>query len=73
MAGTVCEYKSGCFFPHLLTPSKMSLELLMGRGASSPYLNPPPGLANPFACVSPWALPPQGQDPVGKMANIYGS
>ena len=51
----------------------MSLELLMGRGAASPHLNPLPGLAIPFACVSPWALPPQGQDPMDKMVNTYGS
>ena len=61
------------FFSPFLTPSKMSLELLMGRGAASPHLNPLPGLANLFACVSPWALPPQGQDPVDKMVNTYGS
>ena len=59
MAGTVCEYKSGCFFPHLLAPSKMNLELLMGRGAASPHLKPLSGLANLFARVSPRALPPQ--------------
>ena len=57
----------------LLTPSKMNLELLMGRGASSPNLKPLPGLDNLFAHVSPWALPPQRHDPVDKMANIYGS
>ena len=51
----------------------MNLELLMGRGAASPHLKPLSGLANPFARVSPWALPPQGQEPVGKMANVYGS
>ena len=51
----------------------MNLELLMGRGVASPHLKPLSGLANPFAHVSPWALPPQGQDPVGKMANIFGS
>ena len=51
----------------------MNLELLMGRGAASPHLKSLSGLANLFARVSPWALPPQGQDPVGKMANIYGS
>ena len=51
----------------------MSLELLMGRGAASPHLNPLPGLAIPFAGVSPWALPPQGQDPMDKMVNTYGS
>ena len=51
----------------------MNLELLMGRGAASPHLKPLSGLANPFARVSPWALTPQGQDPVGKMTNIYGS
>ena len=57
----------------LLAPRKMNLELLMGRGAASPNLKPLSGFANPFACVSPWALPPKGQDPVGKMANVYGS
>ena len=51
----------------------MNLELLMGRGAASPHHKPLSGLANPFARVSPWALTPQGQDPVGKMTNIYGS
>ena len=61
------------FFSPLLGPSKMSLELLMGRGAASPYLKSLSGLANLFACVSPWALPPQGQDPVDKMVNTYGS
>ena len=61
------------FFSPFLTPSKMSLELLMGRGAASPYLKSLSGLANLFACVSPWALPPQGQDYVDKMVNTYGS
>ena len=61
--------KVGAFFP-LLAPRKMNLELLMSRGAESPHLKPLPGLANPFARVSPRTLPPQGQDPVG---NIYGS
>ena len=51
----------------------MNFELLMGRGAARPHLKSLSGLANLFARVSPWALPPQGQDPVGKMANIYGS
>ena len=51
----------------------MNLELLMVRGAASPHLKSLSGFANLFAHVSPWALPPQGQDPVGKMANIYGS
>ena len=60
-------------FPPFLTPRKMNLELLMGRGAASPHLKSLSGLAKPFAYVSPWALPPQGQDPVGKMANVYGS
>ena len=60
-------------FSCLLAPSQMNRELLMGRGAASPHLKPPSGLANPFALVSPQALPPQGQDPVGKMANVYGS
>ena len=57
----------------LLAPSKMNLELLMGRGAASPHLKPLSGLANLFAHVSPWALPPPGHDPVGKMVNVYGS
>ena len=61
------------FFSPLLGPSKMSLELLMGRGAASPHLKSLSGLANPFARVSPPALPPQGQDPVDKMVNTYGS
>ena len=43
----------------LLTPSKMNLELLMGRGASSPHLKQISGLANLFTSVSPQALPPQ--------------
>ena len=60
-------------FSPLLAPNKMNLELLVGRGAASPHLQPLSGLANPFARVSPWALPPQAQDPVGKMVNIYGS
>ena len=60
-------------FSHLLAPSKMNLELLVGIAAASPHLNALPGLANSFAHVSPRALPPQGLDPVGKMANIYGS
>ena len=57
----------------LLAHSKMNLELLMGRGAASPHLKPLSGLANRFAHVSPWVLPPQRHDPVNKMANIYGS
>ena len=69
--GTVCEYKSGCFSP-FLAPSKMNLELLMGRGAASPHLKPLSGLANLFAHVSPHALSPQMQNPVGKMANSMG-
>ena len=73
MPGTVCEYKSGCLFLPLLSPKKMNLELLMGREAASPHLKPLSGLANLCAHVSPQALPPQGQDPVGKMANIYRS
>ena len=60
-------------FSPLLAPNKMNLEMLVGRGAESPHLKPLPGLANPFARVSPWTLPPQGQDSVGKMADIYGS
>ena len=60
-------------FSPLLTPSKMNLELLMGRGAASPHLKPLSGLANLFVCVSSQALPPQRHDPVDKMANIYGS
>ena len=60
-------------FSPLLAPNKMNLEMLVGRGAESPHLKPLSGLANPFSCVSPLALPPQGQDPLGKMANIYGS
>ena len=64
--------KVGVFFP-LLAPSKMNLELLLGRGAASPHLKPLSGLGNLFAHVSPRALPPLGQDPVGKMANVYGS
>ena len=60
-------------FSCLLAPSKMNLELLMGKGAVSPHLKPLSGLANLFAHVSPRALPPLGQDPVGKMANVYGS
>ena len=57
----------------LLVPRKMNLELLIGRGAASPHLKSLSGLANLFARVSPQALPPQGQDPVDKMDNIYGS
>ena len=49
----------------------MNLELLMGREAVSPHLKPLSGLAKICAYVSPWALPPQGQDPVGKMANLW--
>ena len=60
-------------FPPLLAPSEMRVELLMGRGAASPHLKPLSGLANLFAHVSSWALPLQGQDPVCKMANIYGN
>ena len=48
----------------------MNLELFMGREAASPPLKPLSGLVNLCAHVSPWALPPQRQDPVGKMANI---
>ena len=55
----------------LPTPGKMSLELLIGRGAASPHLKRLSGLANLFAHVLPQALPPQGHDPVDKMANIY--
>ena len=51
----------------------MNLEQLMGRGAASPHLKPLSGLANLFARVSPWALPPQRHDPVDKMANICES
>jgi len=51
----------------------MNLELLMGRGAASPHLKSLSGLANLFARVSPQALPSQRQDPVDKMANVYGS
>ena len=72
MPGTVCEYMWVLLSP-LLPPSKVNLELFMGRGAASPHLKSLSGLANLFARVSPWALPPQGQDPVGKMANVYGS
>ena len=57
-------------FPPLLANSKMNLELLMARGAASPHLKPLSGLANPFALVSPRALPSHGQDPVGRMANV---
>ena len=60
-------------FPRLLAPSKMNIELFMGREAASLHLKPLSGLANLCAHVSPWALPPQGQDAVGKMANNYGS
>ena len=60
-------------FPPLLAPSKMNLELPVGRGAASPHLKPLSGLANPSALVSPWALPSHGQDPVSRMANVYGS
>ena len=60
-------------FPPLLAPRKMNLELLMGRGAASPHLKTLCLLAYPFTRVSPWALLRQGQDPVGKMTNIYGS
>ena len=59
--------------PHLLAPFKMNLELLMGSGAASPHLKALSGLANLGVCVSTQVLSPQGQDPVGKMANIYGS
>ena len=51
----------------------MNLELFMGREVASPQLKSLSGLGNLCAHVSPWALPPQGQDAVGKMANIYGS
>ena len=51
----------------------MKLELIMGRETTSPHLKPLSGLANLFTHVPPQALPPQGQDPVGKMANIYRS
>ena len=51
----------------------MNLELLMGRESASPHLKPLSALANLFTYVSPQALPPQEQDPVGKMANIYRS
>ena len=57
-------------WPTLLTPSKINLELLMGREAVSPHLKPLSGLAKICACVSPWALPPQGQVPVSKLANL---
>ena len=60
-------------FPPLITPSKMNLELLMGREAASPHLKPLSGLANLCAHVSPWALLPQEQNPVDKMVNIYWS
>ena len=51
----------------------MNLELLMGREAASPHLKPLSGLAKLCAPVSQRSLPPQGQDPVGKMVIIYGS
>ena len=57
----------------LLSPSKMNLELLMGRGAASPHLKPLSGLANLLVCVSPQTLPPQRHEPVDKIDNIYGS
>ena len=57
----------------LLAPSKMNLEMLMGRGVASPNLKQLSGLANLFVRVSSQALPPQRHDPVDKMANIYGS
>ena len=59
-------------FSPLLTPRKMILELLMGRGAASPHLKPLCALANLLAHVLPRALPPQRHDPVGKMTNICG-
>ena len=43
----------------LLVPSKMNLQLLMGRGAASPHLQQISELANLFTPVSPQALPPQ--------------
>ena len=61
------------FFSPFLAPSKMSLELLMGRGAASPQPKPLSELANPFVCVSLQRLSPQGQHPAVKMASIYGS
>ena len=64
--------KVAAFSPPLLAPSKMNPELLMGRGTASPQPKPLSGLANPFVCVSLQRLSPQGQDPVGKMASIYG-
>ena len=51
----------------------MNLELFMGREAASPPLKPLSGLVNLCAHVSPWALPPQGQEPVGVVAIIYGN
>ena len=51
----------------------MNLDLLMGREAASPHLKPLSGLAKLCAHLSPQALPPQGQDPVGMLANINGS
>ena len=60
-------------FPSLLAPSKMNLELLMVRGASSPQPKQLSGLPNSFVCISLWRLSLQGQNPVGKMASIYGS
>ena len=51
--------------PPLLAPSKMNLELLMGRGAASPHPKVLSGLTNLGVCMAPWVLSSQAQDPAG--------
>ena len=70
--GQSVNIKVGAFPPSSCS-QEMNLELLMGREAASPHLKPLSGLANLCARGSPQALPPQGQDTVGKMVNSYGS
>ena len=70
--GQSMNIKVGAFSPSSRS-QEMNLELLMGRKAASPHLKPLSGLANLCAHGSPQALPPQGQDTVGKMVNSYGS
>ena len=45
------------FFSPFLAPSKMSLELLMGRGAANPHLKPLSVLANLLVCHHGHCLP----------------
>ena len=49
--------KVGAFILFFLPPSKMNLELLMGRGAANPHLKPLSVLANLLVCHHGHCLP----------------